>query len=243
MDPNARYETWVLRHTLSKRTLESTTTFLGMALKKKFKHEEGNYYVKPVLSCEAELKELLTDVSFDVKYFDNLKERVLSMDEDAQWEVQRLCEAREGASSGEGHLKSCWNVVFFEEQPRRKISQKHGKWWKRGNGKNKGPAEWVVVIKGNLLGAQFRTLPSKTSNPWIPKSVSGVTTQKEGMIKAMAAAKAQMQREQHAPIATRTMGGQPQGTVLRHVEKRPVVDIQEAEKRMQRMCADLFVKN
>jgi hypothetical protein len=66
------------------------------------------------------------------------------MPDEAQWEIQKLTESRDKASSNE-YVKREWEVVSFKERPRRKISLEKGK-WQGGMGK-KGLVEWVIVFR------------------------------------------------------------------------------------------------
>lgn len=143
----------------------------------------------------------------------NFKKAILALAEEAQWEIQRLTESREKASSND-KIKREWNVIAFQERPRRKISPE-GKqeWWKRGK---KSLVEWVVVLRGETVDHVKRVLPTKHEDPWKAKKL-----------------------EENRLI----MGPRPTpeaGNVLRPAVKKPVMTPEEAEQKMERVLRDLF---
>jgi len=153
-----------------------------------------------------------------------LKKRILGMEDDAQREIQKLLEARDAACSGE-NVRRCWEVVGFMERPRRKITLEtgKGKWWKKG--KKNAVVEWVLVIKGETVDHKSRVEPKKHENPWNPKPKPVVA--------------APVPR----PVVNRMPNPQvqnPAGMVLRHVENRRVLSVEEAEKKMDGILKELF---
>lgn len=88
---------------------------------------------------------------------------VLLLDDKAQWEIQKLLESRDKASSTH-KVKREWEIVAFQTRPRRKISVPvKKKWWKKGE---KPLVEWVMVIRGETIDHQRREMPAKHENPW-----------------------------------------------------------------------------
>lgn len=95
------------------------------------------------------------------------------MPDRAQWEIQKLCETRDNACSGEGVSRS-WNVVAFESRPRRKIyGEKTGMWWRKGKG---GLLEWVLVLRGETLDQEKRVMVGKNEDSWKARAEKEVTS-------------------------------------------------------------------
>ena len=88
---------------------------------------------------------------------------VLALDDKAQWEIQKLVESRDKASTND-KVKREWEVVAFQTRPRRKISAPiEKKWWKKG----KEPlVEWVMVLRGETIDHLKRVMPVKHEDPW-----------------------------------------------------------------------------
>lgn len=152
------------------------------------------------------------------------------MDEDAQWEIQRLCEVRAKASCTEKVTRD-WNVVGLAERPRRKIASEGGKWWKRGKGKNER-VEWVLVLRGETVDHRSRVAPSKHEDPWNPKPKA------RPVVVPPQQPKPQLQLQ---PQPQRMMcPAHVQGNVVRRVPERVRLSVQEAEVKMEGILADLF---
>jgi hypothetical protein len=160
------------------------------------------------------------------------------MPDEAQWEIQKLIESRETASSNE-NVRREWEVVGFTERPRRKITPETGKWWKGGK---KGLVEWVIVIRGETVDRKNRVMPCKHEDPWNPKSKTQQVTVATPAPVAVAVTPTPMAAptpvQLHTPIRTQTQV--PAGTVLRHVENRRVMTAEEAERKMDEIVRDLF---
>ncbi len=158
------------------------------------------------------------------------------MPDEAQWEIQKLIESRETASSSE-NVRREWEVVAFAERPRRKITPEAHKWWKMGK---KGLVEWVIVIRGETVDRKNRVMPCKHEDPWNPKpkttqaTVVPPTPATVAATPTCVAAPVQLQTQ----IRTRTQV--PAGTVLRHVETRRAMTAEEAERKMDEIVRDLF---
>ena len=154
------------------------------------------------------------------------------MPDEAQWEIQKLIESRESASSNE-NIRREWEVVAFAERPRRKITHEmKGKWWKGGK---KGLVEWVVVIRGETVDRKSRVMPCKHEDPWNPKPK---TTQAAVPTPVPAAVPVAAPVQLQPQIRTQTQV--PAGAVLRHVENRRVMTAEEAERKMDEIVRDLF---
>jgi hypothetical protein len=156
--------------------------------------------------------------------------RYFNMPDGAQWEIQKLTESRDKASSNK-NVKREWEVVGFLERPRRKISPQKGKWWRVG--REKGLVEWVVVIQGETVDHKTRVLPSKHEDPWNPNKKLQVQALPRAVLAPAVLAVA-------APAPAQTMTQVPAGTVLRHVENRRAITAEEAEKKMAEIVGDLF---
>jgi hypothetical protein len=217
-------EMWVLRRNEPKKTIKSYNEFLGIRYWTSNSFSDASYYVKPVLSNASEIKavrQLCQKGLTETEYQTDLKKRILKLPEDAQWEIQRLTEDRDNASSND-HVKRSWRVVAFQQKPRRKISPEFGKRW---FSKNKQPlVEWVLVLRGETQDHKSRTTPSKHDDPWNPKPKP-----------------VQVPRRIVNPgPPPRPAAMAPAGAVLRHVENRRVINTEEAEKKMEEIVKDLF---
>jgi hypothetical protein len=170
-------EVWLLRRNEPRKTLKTSTNFFGIKVVSSYTHEDVcSYYVKPVQSCVADIKDIparalgnLTESEHQV----NSKNEVLTLEDKAQWEIQKLLESRDKASSND-NVRRLWEVVAFQTQPRKKISEpSENKWWKRGK---KALIEWVMVLRGETMDYQKRTMPVKLGDPWKPKDSSAVVS-------------------------------------------------------------------
>jgi len=158
------------------------------------------------------------------------------MPDEAQWEIQKLIESRETASSNET-VRREWEVVGFTERPRRKITPETGKWWKMGK---KGLVEWVVVIRGETVDRKNRVMPCKHEDPWNPKPKTQQVTVPTPAPVAVAALPVAKPAPVQLQTQIRTPTQVPAGTVLRHVENRRVMTAEEAERKMDEIVRDLF---
>ena len=180
-----------------------------------YTYKKESYYVKAVPSSSSEIENLLREhleepTSSNKK--PDLKKAILALPDEAQWEIQRLTESRETASSTD-KIKREWNVIAFNERPRRKISPEgNQKWWKRGK---KPLIEWVIVLRGETADHVKRILPSKHEDPW-------------------KARKAEQKHLSSGPPNLQT------GNVLRPVVTKPVMTQEEAEQKMDGILRDLF---
>ena len=165
------------------------------------------------------------------------KKRILKMDDEAQWEIQRLLESREKASSGES-IRRDWGVVGFMERSRRYICAesmpREKKWYKFSSlkgGKKEECTEWVVIIQGQTIDHRSRALPYKHEDPWNPRP-------QRPRALAPAPAPVPVVQQQQVPPAQQ----QPHiGTVLRYVENRHAMSIGEAERKMEEIVGELFI--
>jgi len=145
------------------------------------------------------------------------------MDEDAQWEIQKLCEAREKASSGE-NVRRNWDVVALHERPRRKITE--GKKW-CGKGKN-NRVEWVLVLRGETVDHRSRVTPVKHEDPWNPKP------------KPMPVVASPAPRPQQIICPMHHVQANVAANVVKRVPDRKQLSIEEAEVKMGEILGDLF---
>jgi hypothetical protein len=225
-------EVWLLRRNEVKKKLKRSVTFLGIKWYTSHDFEPASFYIKAVPSCSSEIKTLRAECRgtyTDAKHQAQLKKTILKMPDDAQWEIQKLVESRDKASSNE-NVRREWEVVAFKERPRRKISPEKGKWWQRSQ---KPLVEWIVVIKGETVDHKTRTLPSKHEDPWNPKP-------KQQLVPRTVVNPAPAMPAVVVPVQPQTRAQVPAGTVLRHVENRRVMTAEEAEKKMEEIVRDLF---
>ena len=223
-------EVWLLRRTEAKKKLRHTRTVFGVKYYVYHSYEPATFYVKAQPSCASDIRALRAEcrgTSTDNQHLASAKKSILKLPDDAQWEIQKLLESRDKASSNE-NVRREWEVVAFKEQPRRKISPEKGRWWQRSQ---KALVEWVLVIRGETVDHKTRVLPSKHEDPWNPRPKLPV----RAMIPAPAPAPVPVVT---APVQARAQV--PTGTVLRHVENRRVMTTEEAEKKMEEIVRDLF---
>jgi len=225
-------EVWLLRRNEAKKNLKDSAYFCGIRWFTHHRHEPSSYYIKALPSCVSEINLLRAEcrgTHTDAEHETQLKKKILKMPDEAQWEIQKLTEARDKASSNE-NVKREWEVVAFKERPRRKISPKKGTWWQRGK---KGPVEWVVVIKGETVDHKTRVMPNKHEDPWNPKP-------KPQLSPPRVINPAPVVPAAGTPVQPQARTQQPAGTVLRHVENRRVMTSEEAGKKMEEIVRDLF---
>ncbi|KAE9381314.1 hypothetical protein N431DRAFT_392368 [Stipitochalara longipes BDJ] len=225
-------EVWLLRRNEAKRKLKRSIAFLGVKWYYQHSYEPASFYVKPLPSCHSDIKTIRAECrgsSTDMQHQSQLRKTILKMPDEAQWEIQKLIEAREKASSSE-NVRREWEVVAFKERPRRKISPENGKWWQMGQ--KKGLVEWVVVLRGETADRKTRVLPIKHEDPWNPKPKAQATVVTPAPVVPAVAAPAQVQGQTRAQV--------PAGTVLRHVENRRAMTAEEAQKKMDEIVGDLF---
>lgn len=173
--------------------------------------------MKAVPSCHDEVTSYLaTSAPLNVT-----KKKILKMDEDAQWEIQKLCEAREKASSGE-KVKRNWDVVALHERPRRKIAAEK-KWWKKKSER----VEWVLVLRGETVDHRSRVTPVKHEDPWNPKP------------KPAPAVASPVPRPQQI-ICPVHLQANVAANVVKQVPDRKQLTIEEAETKMRAILGDLF---
>jgi hypothetical protein len=226
------HETWVLRCNRPTKNLKTRTYIFCLPLLSKHSYSPATYYVKPVLSSASETHALLKEaqnLQSPAQHIVELRKRVLHMDDDAQWEIQKLIEAREKAASGEKVCRT-WEVVGLLERNRRKIAPGAGdrKWWKKSQ---KPIVEWVLVLKGETRDHKERVLPVKHEDPWKPKRSCPPPPPPPASTIPI------------APITRPAVPQQQPGTVLRHVENRRVLSTAEAEAKMREIVRDLFVSD
>jgi len=142
-------------------------------------------------------------------------------------------------------VKREWGVVGFLERPRRKIN--HGsvqkrRWWRRPSRVDRRDhVEWVLVLKGETVDRKERITPDKNASPGEPKNEE----KQIDVLQLQAQQQAQLQAQQHAQmIALQQSQMQNQihnpANVLRHIELKRPMGVEEAEMRMDEMLKDLF---
>jgi hypothetical protein len=183
-----------------------------------YDYEPASYYVKAVPSCHDEITSYLATSA----PLNTIKKNILKLDEDAQWEIQKLCEAREKASSGE-KVKRNWDVVAFHERPRRKISQQK-KWWKKGKNER---VEWMLVLRGETVDHRSRVTPVKHEDPWSPKPKPTPVV-------------ASPQPQPQQIICPVHLQANVAANVVKRVPDRKQLTIEEAEAKMGEILGDLF---
>jgi hypothetical protein len=227
-------ELWQLRRSEAKRSLTTQTRILGIPLKSTYAYTPAHHYVKPLSSHPSETQSLVTQ---QIARGSSISKEILKLPDDAQWEIQKLIESRQNASSNE-HTKRSWEVVAFQARPRRQISPSVSgdkKWWK-GRGK-KQLVEWVLVLKGETVDHKTRTTPIKYEDPWNPKP-------KQVSKPAVGAPPVPIQIP--APVPQQVVAAQlaaraaPGAHVLRHVEQKRGLSPQEAEAKMVEFLGDLL---
>jgi hypothetical protein len=233
-------ELWLLRRNEAKRKLKRSIAFFGVQWYASHSYVPESFYLKPLPSCASDIALTVTESRGSAshsQHLANLKKKVLKMPDEAQWEIQKLIESRETASSNE-NVRREWEVVGFTERPRRKITPETRKWWKGGK---KGLVEWVIVIRGETVDRKNRVMPCKHEDPWNPKpkpqgTVANPTPAAVAVTPTPVAAPAPVQLQ----TQIRTQTQVPAGTVLRHVENRRVMTAEEAERKMDEIVRDLF---
>jgi hypothetical protein len=172
-------EAWLLRRNDPRKILKTSTNIFGLKVLASYTHQDTcSYYVKPMQASTSDIKDLRARArgkSTESEHQNDLKKMVLALDDKAQWEIQRLVESRDEASSN-GNVRRLWEVVAFQTRPRRKISATaEKKWWKR---EKKPLVEWVMILRGETIDHQKRVAPVKHEDPWKAreKDVSAETT-------------------------------------------------------------------
>lgn len=235
---NSISEVWVLRRNEATETLTTKRSIFRVPVSKKTTVKPASYYVKPLASTPSEI-ELYVQESMSVysardsaAHEKAFKKQICKLDEDGQWEVQKLLEARDKSSSTKT-VKRNWEVVAFIPKPRRKFCVEQKSRWFKPEDKN-SRKEWVFVIRGDTVDCKTRTTPDKKSDPWapipVPKPVVKPIVQAPPP-QAIAQQQAQAQIQQRQAMAP----------VLRHVETRKGLSAEEAEKKMEEIVKDLFV--
>ncbi|KAF8862769.1 hypothetical protein BDZ45DRAFT_670911 [Acephala macrosclerotiorum] len=250
---DAKFETYLLRRNPSTRTLKSSTRIFNIPflVHKTHTHKEATHYIKPLpfSTSEISLFRIQSQASLSpAQHMIYIRKRILAMPDDAQRKIQKLCESKEAATSN-SKVRREWEVVGFVERPRRKInhaSVQKRSWWRRSNRADKRDlVEWVLVLKGETIDKQERTMPSENINPWEafkPKEEKPKQEEEE-VVKARQAAQAHQQamRMQQTQIQCQHQNQiQNLASVLRHVEQRQVIGVEEAEVKMDEMLRDLF---
>jgi hypothetical protein len=229
------FETWLLRCNPQKTTTKRRLSIFGIPICGKHTITPGGYYVKPVSSCLSEIKDLRKQCQGKLSEYEHqkrLKKAILRMHDDAQWEIQRLVEARENASSSDA-VKRVWNVVSFMERPRRNIScSSSGRW--RWFARGKEAVEWVLVLKGETLDHRCRTLPAKHEDPWSPKPQPPAPVQRPNVVQTPVQVQQVQQQQQQQQL-------QHGGTILRHIENRRPMSTEEAKRKMDEIVHELFI--
>lgn len=231
-------ETWLLRCNRPKKDLKSRTSIFGIPLLSTHTYSNTSHYVKPLPSTPSETTTLLQTcrgMQSPSEHLTALRLTVLKMDDDAQWEIQKLIEAREKACSSD-KVSRKWEVVGLMERNRRKLSPGKGdaKWWKL-RGKKERVTEWVLVLRGETSDREKRVVPEKHENAW---KVVDAPVKKVAVVLPPATPAAVQVQKPVVPVQQ-----QQQGTILRHVENRRVLSVEEAEVKMREIVADLFIQN
>ncbi|KAK0126638.1 hypothetical protein ONS95_008223 [Cadophora gregata] len=239
-------ETWLLRCNRPKKDLKSRTSILGLPLLSTHTYSTTTHYVKPLPSTPSETASLLASchgIQSPTEHLTTVRRTVLEMDDDAQWEIQKLIEAREKACSSE-KVSRKWMVIGLLERNRRKLSPCKGdrRWWSLK--KKECITEWVLVLRGETADTERRAVPEKHENAWKerdkPVKAAAPSPPPPPPPAAAVAAPAQVQ----SLVANAPVVQQPQqSTILRHVENRRVLSVEEAEFKMREIVADLFIQN
>ena len=230
-------ETWLLRCNRPKKDLKSRTSIFGIPLLSTHTYSNTSHYVKPLPSTPPEITNLLQTcrgLQSPSEHLTALRLTVLKMDDDAQWEIQKLIEAREKACSSD-KVSRKWEVVGLMERNRRKLApgKGDGKWWKL-RGKKERVTEWVLVLRGETSDREKRVVPEKHENAW---KMVDAPVKAAVVLPPPTPAAVQVQK----PVVP--VQQQQQGTILRHVENRRVLSVEEAEVKMREIVADLFIQN
>jgi hypothetical protein len=225
-------EVWLLRRNEAKRKLERSRSLLSIEWYASHSYEPATFYVTALPYYAPEIKSLRAEcrgTSTDSQHQTQLKKTILKMPDEAQWEIQKLTESRDKASSN-ANVKREWEVVAFKERPRRKITPE-----KRGSlqGGKKGLVEWVIVIKGETVDHKARVMPSKHEDPWNPKPKQQLPP--AGIVNSAPVVTAVV-----APVQGQVCAQVPAKAVLIQVENRRVLTSEEAEKKMKEIVGELF---
>ena len=195
--------------------MRSTHHCAGVKYYTSYAYKKASYYVKAVPSTTSETQQLIDgcqETPTSSKKQPAFKNAVLKLPDEAQWEIQRLTESREKASSND-NVKREWNVIALQERPRRKISPEgKQKWWNRGQ---KPLTEWVMVLRGETVDHLKRVLPTKHEDPW------------------------KVMKVEPQPINMRLVAPEA-GCVPRPIVKKSVMTQEEAEQKMAGVIRVLF---
>ncbi|KAL2072744.1 hypothetical protein VTL71DRAFT_12087 [Oculimacula yallundae] len=233
-DTDIKYETWVLRYNQPHKYLASRTSVFGIPLLSKHTYSKKTFYTRPISSSTTEISNLLTNCLGSKSPADHkstFTKKVLSMPNAAQREIQALIEARQIACSSEKASRR-WEVIGFMERNRRNISQKQ-RWWKK-----KVFVEWVLVLRGVTRDCDERVVQTNYTNPW--KAEDEAREARENPVVPVVVPEAVVpvvEVKVEKPVQTQ------QGIVLRHVENRRALSIEEAEIKMSEIISDLFIQN
>ncbi|KAH7417501.1 hypothetical protein BKA64DRAFT_636860 [Cadophora sp. MPI-SDFR-AT-0126] len=235
-------ETWLLRCNRPKKDLKSRTSIFGMPLLSTHTYSTTTHYVKPLPSTPSETASILAScqaTQSPSEHLTTLRRTVLEMDDDAQWEIQKLIEAREKACSS-GKVSRKWEVIGLLERNRRKLSPCKGdrKWWSLKKEKER-VTEWVLVLRGETADTERRIVPEKHENAWkeMDKPVKAATPPSPPPPSAVPTPA--LVQKPAVPVQQQQQGG----TILRHVENRRVLSVEEAEFKMREIVADLFIQD
>ncbi|XMA14283.1 hypothetical protein WAI453_007074 [Rhynchosporium graminicola] len=234
-DTDIVYETWILRTNQPRKDLASRVSVLGVPLISKHTYSKKTYFTRPISSSAAETSTMLTKChgsESPTKHMLTLRKKVWKLPEAAQREIQALAEARQAASSS-GTVSRVWEVVGFMEKNRRDLAPRQ-RWWKKKNF-----VEWVLVLRGETRDFQERAVLGKNVNPWSKedeaREVRDEPVTPSEPVKPAVPVQVKMEKP--------AMPVQQTGIVLRHVENRRALSIEEAEIKMQEIISDLFIQN
>lgn len=176
-------EAWLLRRNEPKKVVKSSKTLFSLKVSTTYSHEAASYYVKPIRASASDIRDIRANARGKLTESEHqtaLKKMVLALCDNAQWEIQKLLEARDNASSHD-NVKREWEMVALQKRPRRKISAPvEKKWWKRGQ---EPLVEWVMVLRGETVDHQKRVMPVKHEDPWKGKEGKPDATSAEAVNK------------------------------------------------------------
>ncbi len=160
------------------------------------------------------------------------------MGEDVQKLIQRFLESNEERDLHEGFRRN-WEVVGMQARPRRKISPMN-KWYQIGA---KKPAmEWVLVVRGETLGSVEKPVPKRIPTR-VPQPSPGA--QRVEFLRNHPNTPGQQVLPNGQVVNGRTplqVPMQVQGPhVLRHVEQKRGMSVEDAEKKLVEILGDLLV--
>jgi hypothetical protein len=125
-------DSWRLCHNEAEKKLRDSGYFLGIRLLTPHYNEPANYYIKPLPSCASNVKARRAELGIytDAEHQFQLQRKMLTMQDDTQWDIQKLTEARDKASSNEP-VKRSWEVLLLKglNNKRFEIDSEKRKWW------------------------------------------------------------------------------------------------------------------